>query len=295
MPLCFEHAHQGFAQLRVVVVGEGIDEIENAVRAAAILPGQPAAGRRRRNGREATRGSLRPWAIPSVFSISQRICRLPSAQFVSGATKPADRRRQIQARHDPVGKAHAVGAQVGGLGLHHQLGDIDAGRAFQAATVAMDAEVGHFLEGVGGQPAQIDAAIEDAADQVRLGPRRSLFGGQETEDRAHPHLRRLRAALAAAVARRRGVRHALRVPVDLQFHQVAQRRGLLGGSSAGKSPSGCGGRSGGRKLRVISSGSSPTILPGLSTFSGSKICLTCRKTSYSGPACRWRNCVRLSP
>ena len=28
------------------------------------------------------------------------------------------------------------------------------------------------------------------------------------------------------------------------------------------------------------------ILPGLSTFSGSKICLTCRKTSYSGPACR---------
>ena len=146
---------------------------------------------RRRNGRAATRGNLRPWAIPSVFSMSQRICRLPSAQFVSGATsRPIDAARSSRVMIQSA-KRQAVGAEVGGLGFHHQLGDIDAGGAFQAATVAVDAEVRHVLEGLGRQAAQIDAAVEYAADQVRLGPRRSLLGGQETEDGAHPHLRRL--------------------------------------------------------------------------------------------------------
>ena len=51
----------------------------------------------------------------------------------------------------------------------------------------------------------------------------ALLRGQETENRAHSHLRCLRTALAAAVARRRGClrRPVLRVPVDLQFHEVA--------------------------------------------------------------------------
>ena len=34
--------------------------------------------------REANRGSLRPCAIPTTRSNSQRSCRLPSAQFVTG-------------------------------------------------------------------------------------------------------------------------------------------------------------------------------------------------------------------
>ena len=226
MPLCFSTLDQGFAQLRVVEVGEGIDEIEYAVRAAAILPGQPAAGRAAEKG---PRGDARQLAS---LGNSQRLfhepAHLPVAQrpIRQRSDQSADRRHQIQTGHDPVGEAQAVGAQVGGLGFHHQLGDVDAGGAFQAATVAMNAQVGHLLEVVGRQAAQIDAVVENAADQVRLGSRRSLFGGQETEDGAHPHLRRLRTAFAAAVARRRGVRHALRVPVDLQFHEVAKRRAV---------------------------------------------------------------------
>ena len=65
---------------------------------------------------------------------------------------------------------------------------------------------------------------EDAANHVRLRPRRRLLGGGEAEDRAHPHLRGLRAALAATIARRRVVSHPRRVPVQLQFDQVAQLR-----------------------------------------------------------------------
>ena len=242
----FQHAHERLAQLGVVEVGKGVDEIEHAVRGRVRRFCRVSRRRaaRRRKGRAATRGSLRPWAIPRAFD-EPALSRLPSAQFVSGATRRPIAARQVQTRHHPVGEAHAVRAQVGGLGFHHQFGDIDPGGAFQAATVAVHAQVGHVLERIRRQPAQIDAAIEDAADQVRLGPRRTFFGGQETEDGAprpcgdcqRHSPQRLQGAVASAT--RCGFQ------LTCSSTRSRQRAALSSGQlRAGKSPSSCGGRKG---------------------------------------------------
>ena len=117
-------------------------------------------------------------------------------------------------------EAQPVGRHVGPLALAHQPGDIDAGRAFQPAAVAVDAQVGHVLELVAGQAAQVEPAGEHAADQVGLRPRRRLLGRREAEDRAHPHVRR-----PASGTRRSGCRRPSRRPPAPGPSSIAARPG----------------------------------------------------------------------
>ena len=141
---------------------------------------------------------------------------------------------------------------------------------------------------------------QHAADQVGLRPRRGLLGrqrsGRSGTSAARP---------PACGSRRSGCRRATASTTwaGSQFNcsstRFAQRRRrLVGRRRRGR----CGrrrrARSRQRRTQVRASagrGSSPTILPGLRMFSGSKIRFTSRNTSYSGPACWRTNGVRLSP
>ena len=235
--------------------------------------------------------------MPSVFSISQRICRLPSAQLAAGATSPPPTPSRSSRVGDPVGQRQPVGGHVGPFALAHQAGNIDGGRALQPAGVAMDAQVGDVLELVAGQMAEVERAGQNAADQVGLRPRRSLFGRAK---RKIGHMRS-RGACVRHSPQRLQAATASATRDGSQFSCSSTRLRSLGGASsvasAGAATAAPDAASGQRAqvVAVSRSGSSPTILPGLRMFCGSKICFTSRNTSYSGPACWRRNAVRLRP
>ena len=128
-------------------------------------------------------------------------CRSPNSP--AGCTAlPTALRISKRARH-PIARLQAVRRHVGRLRLDHQLRNIDAGRALQAALVAVDAQIGHVLEIVGRHERRIELAGQQPAKQIGLRPRRGLFGRRDAKDRAHPQVGRLCAARAAAVAARR--------------------------------------------------------------------------------------------
>ena len=89
---------------------------------------------------------------------------------------------------------------VGGLGLEHQARDVDPGRAFGTAEVAVDAEVGVLAEFLGPPEPGVDRAAGHLADQVGLGARGGRLVTRGAERRAHPHGRLARPAGAATVA-----------------------------------------------------------------------------------------------
>jgi len=92
----------------------------------------------------------------------------------------------------------------------------------------MDAQVGDGFERIAAQQIQIERAGQHAANQVGLGPGRSLFGRRGAKQRTHAQLGRLRPTLSAAVACRRRVEDPGRFPVHLQLEQIAKfRRGRL--------------------------------------------------------------------
>ena len=82
------------------------------------------------------------------------------------------------------------------------------------------------------------------------------------------------------------------VPIQLQLGQVAEGCGYSPGgrSLGGPLPAGASKvGTAGRRFSTIRSASSPTTLPGLSRFCGSKICLISRKTPrdrHTGGGCR---------
>ena len=223
-PVVLHHRDQRLAQLRIVPVRVGVYEVEDFLRAAAVdavqtPPGGPAKETPRRHPRQLP-------ALGDPQRLLQQPAHLPIAQCPVGQRADLAGRRgeQVQPRHQPIAQRQAGRRNVGALALPHQPGNVHARGTLQPARVAVDAEVGGLLELVAGQQTQVDAPGEDAANDVRLRPGRGLLGGGEAEDRAHPHLRRLRAALAATVARLRGVQHPRRIPVQLQFDQVAELR-----------------------------------------------------------------------
>ena len=78
-------------------------------------------------------------------------------------------------REQSLGERQAVRADVCRFGLEHQLGDVDVGRTFQAAHVAVHTQVGHVFAGLCDERVGRQLAREDAADQIRFRPRRSFF------------------------------------------------------------------------------------------------------------------------
>ena len=64
----------------------------------------------------------------------------------------------IEPRQHPVGRVEAVAGDVLGLGLNHQLGNIDGGWAFQAALLAVHAQVGDSLQLIFGERLRVKLA-----------------------------------------------------------------------------------------------------------------------------------------
>ena len=91
---------------------------------------------------------------------------------VGQGREPAGQARpELDPREDPGGRGEPVVLDVGGLGLEHQARDVDPGRAFGPAEVAMDAEVGVLPEFLGPPEPGVDRAAGDLAEQVGLGAR----------------------------------------------------------------------------------------------------------------------------
>ncbi len=142
-----QHGHQGFGQLRVEVVGVDVNEVEHLLAAAARGAGKPAAGR---TAQETPRGHAAAASAPArcraFFPTATRICRLRQGPVGQRSDSSAQSAQQVETRHGPFGHGQAVGRHIGRFALAHQAGDVNAGRTFQPAAVAMHAQVGDRLE-----------------------------------------------------------------------------------------------------------------------------------------------------
>ena len=78
-----------------------------------------------------------------------------SSALASRAKALPRRAKRLGAGQHPVGAVQAVLGDVGRLGLQHQLGDVDVGRAFAGAHLAVDAQVGDRAHVVGRRAARI--------------------------------------------------------------------------------------------------------------------------------------------
>ena len=248
MPACFcsgwhvdrhavvlQHGDQRLGQLRVEVVGVDVDEVEHLLAAAAGRAGEPAAGRPAQKAPRRHPRQLPPLGDP------QRLLQQPAHLPVAPAPnwppgrpgRPARRAGRAGSwpsrpaagrwppRRPPCSRASAAECP--------RRPGTPAGRQWQWTHRSATALNSSLVK-----QAEIERAGQDAADQVGLRPRRGLFGRREAEDGAHAQLGRLRAALAAAVARRHGVADPRRLPVQLQLDQVPQ----LGGDARRPAPRG---------------------------------------------------------
>ncbi len=91
----------------------------------------------------------------------------------------------LGSRQRPFIAVQAMLGHVGGLGLQHQLGDVDVGRALRGAHLAIDAQVGHLPHRFRGQGPGVGPRIEQVPHQVGLGARRGRLLRTRPEDRAH--------------------------------------------------------------------------------------------------------------
>ncbi len=204
--------------------------------------------------------------MPIIFSSSQRIRRLRIAQLARELkVEPQAASRSRRAMHQSD-KLQAVVGHVLGLGLQHQLRNVDGGRALQAALVAVDAQVGDRFQLFGLQAAGIEPAGQHGPQQIRLGPRRRFFARGEAKDRAHPLFGALRPAAPAAVAGPRGAGDVFPVPRQFQLDERPWRRR---GSPASPLAAACATAGGwlgisGRRFVVSGCGNSATTLPGFS-------------------------------
>ena len=213
------HGDQRFAELRVEMVGVRIDEVHDLFAARARRMVQPA---HRGLLQETAPRELRQLAaLGDAGHFFQQPADLRVSECPIGdARQPAGERGQrIDARQQPVVQREAVGVDVRGLGFEHQLGNVDVGRAFEPAHVAMDAQVGHFFANILQQRVARQIAGQQAAHEIRLRPRRGFFARIHAEDRAHPHVGRRRSTNAAAVAGAGGRFDFLGVHDELQLEQ----------------------------------------------------------------------------
>ena len=194
------HGHQRFAQLRVEMVGVRVDEVHDFLGRGPRRMMQPAHGgvlQKAAAGQPRQLAALRDAGHFLQQPADLRMSECP----IRDAGQPAGERGQrVDPRQQPVVQREAVGAHVRGLGFEHQLGNIDVGRAFEPAHVAMDAQVGHLLADILQQRVARQIAGEQAAHEIRLRPRRGFFARIHAEDRAHAHVGRRRSTNSAAVA-----------------------------------------------------------------------------------------------
>ena len=228
-PVVFEHGDHRFGQLRVEVVGVHVDEIEHLLPAAARRAGEPAAGGpAQKTPRRPPAAAFAPGQCPASSPTATASGDSPAPNWPPG--RPARPRRRAgraaswpsrpaaarwRPRRPPCSRASAAEYPLPP--------DTPAGRQWQwthrSATALNSSLVSRFRSSVPASTPRMRLAFARGEASSR---------GRDAEDRAHAELRRLRAALAAAIARRHGVAHPRRLPVQLQFDEVPQRRRLVG-------------------------------------------------------------------
>ena len=119
-----QHRDQGLAQLRIVIVGVRVDEIQHLAAAAPRRPGQTPAGGHTHEAARSERGSLRPLGNP------QRLFQQPARPAIGEVPNSAIGRRQL-----PTARANrsatstqslsrqAVRLDIGPLASDHQLAE----------------------------------------------------------------------------------------------------------------------------------------------------------------------------
>ena len=180
-----QHGRHRLGDGRIVIVGEDIHEVGDA-RPGGARPARPAAAPG--VAEEAAPGEGRQ---PAAARHAEQLFQQP-ADGAAGQQRVGDRGEgaaeageHLGARHGPVGAVEAVAGRVGGLGLQHEARHVDVGRALDRAHLAVDAQVGHGPHLVRGQPRRVGVRLEQAAHEVRLGPRRGGLVRRRPEDRAH--------------------------------------------------------------------------------------------------------------
>ena len=210
----FQHGHQRLGQLRVVVVGVGVDEVQNLGNVAPRGPRQPPP---RREPHEAARGKPRQLA---PLGHSHELFQEPARRTIGD--RPIGQRRHqaaqptqpVDARHQPIARRQAVGQHVQPLAFGHQLRNVDlaghSSRHMWQLTHRSATDLNSSLVNVvgGSSPARM------LRIRLALARGEALFGRREAKDRAHPHVGQLRSAGAAAVAIAGRLHNLLAAPIE---------------------------------------------------------------------------------
>src|SRR5262249_54087113 len=130
----------------------------------------------------------------------------------------APTRKAVDAGEKPFAAVQPVLGNVGGFRFQHQLGNVDVGRTFDGAHLAIDAQVGHGAHFVGGnlvdgRLAVVISGSQQLTKEIRLGPWRGGFRLGGAEDRAHALPRSFSPAVTATVAVERFDAQFERLPV----------------------------------------------------------------------------------
>ena len=104
--------------------------------------------RRAASRKKARRGESRQLPpLRNAQQLFQHPAGLPIADRPIGqrAEPASPSAQQIEPRQQPIAGPQAVGRHIGRLRFDHQLGNIDSGRTFQPALMAIDAQIGDRL------------------------------------------------------------------------------------------------------------------------------------------------------
>ncbi len=215
-PVVFHNPPQGQGQGGIMVIGEGVHEVHDAIAAAAIRTGQLLSSRDPQEALPSETGEFSPLSQaedPLHHPPRCPIANRPVGHPMEAAAHPAP---MVHVRHEIIGGSQPVDRHVGRLGFDHQLGDIDVSGAFQSTLVAVDAEVDDLFEVVCGHDLRVQPSGKDPPQEVGLGPRRGFLARRQPEDGAHPYIRKLRPAGSTAIAGPHRVSHLVGVPIQLQ-------------------------------------------------------------------------------
>ena len=137
-----QHRHHGLGDLRVVIVGEDINEVSHALVPAAWALGPAVLGGA---AQEATFGEDRqmPLARDAEELLQQPAHRWACQSRVHDHGKRAGERCEVLgARQRPVHSVEAMLGDVGGLHFEHELAGMHVGRTLAVAHPAVHTEVG---------------------------------------------------------------------------------------------------------------------------------------------------------
>ena len=152
-PAALEHVGRRDADLRVVVVGEGVVEQDHAVRAAGwgwrLRAAAASLAKRRANVVRAKAGGVRRRSMPSSCSFDPAAGALPRDEVRRAARTrlPPFRQPCDVADHARL-QRRAVPLPVAGEELALEARDVDADRALGLAGAALEAEVEHLVHAV---------------------------------------------------------------------------------------------------------------------------------------------------